>query len=571
MKNEKGKMRNTPSAPLKGGRLSWVLCVALFFIFHFSFLISSCARQGYPSGGPKDSEPPQTLGTKPANESRNFAERQFYIQFDEYVVLKNAEQNVIISPPMAQKPEFTTKGKGVLVKIKDTLQANTTYLFQFKEAIADFTEGNLLPTYEYVFSTGGMMDTMMLSGRVENARDGKPWAETVTVLAYRDGDSVASRVTRADKRGRFAFHYIPAGSYRLVALEDKNRDLKVGDDEAVAWLEQSFVAADSVDSTQMATLRISAPERRKQRVVSSEMPSKGRITIVTAMPMRNPSVEGEKTVQRLNAKGDTLNIWCVNPLCDSTVLVVSDEGLQDTLKLRYRAPKRNRGIGAQPQQPPLMSSLCNGQSAYYDKLQLAFTNPIVSQADSLLAEVMWMKDSSKSMCAVVLDTDGMKATIQAQVKSDEDYTIRIPAGMFTDLYGTSSDSLRITLKPKDFAILTVHVDNNSGSALVVELLDTKDTVVQHQVLESSGTARFDHIGAGNYRLRAVIDDDGNGRWTVGDYATRRQPEECVMYGKTLQLRERWEMEESWTVERGGVSAEPASQQEIEVEERSETQ
>ena len=93
--------------------------------------IAGCARQGYPSGGPKDVVPPAALGTSPQNESRNFGARQFYIQFDEYVVLKNAEQNVIISPPMAVKPEFTTKGKGVLVKIKDSLQPGTTYLFQF--------------------------------------------------------------------------------------------------------------------------------------------------------------------------------------------------------------------------------------------------------------------------------------------------------------------------------------------------------------------------------------------------------------------------------------------------------
>lgn len=133
--------------------------------------------------------PPAALGCKPANESRNFNDNEFYIQFDEYVVLKNASENILVSPPMKQKPEFTTKGKGILVKLNDTLQENTTYLFQFKEAIADFTEGNLLPSYEYVFSTGEAMDTMSLGGQVLNARNGKPWKETVTVMAYKDPES----------------------------------------------------------------------------------------------------------------------------------------------------------------------------------------------------------------------------------------------------------------------------------------------------------------------------------------------------------------------------------------------
>ena len=504
---------------------------------------ASCARQGYPSGGPKDKDAPKALGTKPLNESRNFKDNQFYIQFDEYVVLKNAEQNVIISPPMSPKPEFTTKGKGVLVKIKDTLQPGTTYLFQFKEAIADFTEGNLLPSFEYVFSTGDAMDTMMLGGRVLNARNGKPWNEPVTVLAYSGDDTVASRVTRADKDGRFAFHYIPSGTYRLVAIEDRNRDLKIDDAEPVAWLEQSFSALDSIDSLATIDLRISAPERRKQRVVKSEMPVKGRIVIITAAPMVQPTVSGLQVEQHLGKQRDTLTLWCANPQCDSAVIILSDTDLQDTLKLRYKVPKHH---GLAQQSEPLMRSLCGAQSAYYDDLRLAFTNPIIAQSDSLQVEVMALKDSSLSSCSIVLDSTRLGARIMAQLKAGEDYSMLIPRGMFTDMYGTATDSLRITLKPKDYAILTLHVDSPEGR-LVVELLDTKDTVVQRRTLDESGTLRFDHIGEGDYRLRAIFDTDGNGFWTPGDYPTRRQPEEFLMYGKTLKLRERWEMEERWTV------------------------
>lgn len=522
------------------------LCILALLVI----CLAGCARQGYPSGGPKDEKAPVALVAKPANESRHFAADQFYIQFDEYVVLKNAEQNVIISPPMSPKPEFTTKGKGVLVKIKDTLQPGTTYLFQFKEAIADFTEGNLLPSYEYVFSTGDTMDTMMLAGRVLSARDGKPWKETVTVLAYSGDDTTASRVTRADKEGRFAFHYIPAGSYRLVALEDQNRDLQVGDAEPVAWLEESFDATDSIDSLRTVALSISAPERRKQRVVKSEMPGKGRIVVVTAAPMVHPAVSGEQTVQHLGAKGDTLSLWCVNPLCDSAVIVLSDVDLQDTLKLRYRAPKRPR-MGASQQAEPLMRSLCSGETAYYDDLRLAFSNPIARQNDTLKAELTVKKDSSVALCDVVLDSTRLGARLEALLTAGEEYSVRIPAGMFTDIYGSATDSLVFTLKPKDFAILTLHVDCPQGGALVVELLDSKDTVVRRQSLDGTGTLRFDHVGSGEYRLRAIFDTDGNGRWTPGDYSLRRQPERYVMYEKPLQMRERWEIEENWKLRRIG--------------------
>jgi len=591
------------------------VCASLFFILHSSFFISSCARQGYPTGGPKDETPPVALGTRPANESRGFDGKEFYIQFDEYVVLKNATENVLVSPPMKEKPEFTTKGKGVLVKLKDTLQANTTYLFQFKEAIADFTEGNLLPSYEYVFSTGEAMDTLMLDGQVVDARNGKAWKESVTVMAYRvesgerrvesgerrtesgerrvesgewrtesgerrvENDTMATTVqpdyvTRCDKEGNFAFHYIPEGRYRLVALEDKNRNLRVDATDPVAWdttlvashpqarrlpasdsIQDNLLAINAIkqSNNQAITLRLSAPENRQQRILKSEFAEAGRITIVSQLPMQNPRIEDEKAQWqwRLNEKRDTLTAWCFDAKRDSARLVISDTGLQDTLKLRYTASRKGgrRMAGAKEEKAPLMKALCDGNKAYYDDLRLAFANPIVEVADSATAEVMHLKDSTVSRCAVVLDKSSIVARIMAtDIKSGEQYRVRLAGGLFTDLYGNRSDSLVFTMTPKDYGTLSIDIDNRMGAPLVVEVLDSKDTVVALQALARSGNLRFLHLPSGDYRLRAVVDVDSNGRWTPGDYRRQRQPEQSVLFEKTLSLREKWEMEERWTVE-----------------------
>ncbi len=558
--------------------------LSLLFVLSLLSLVSACARQGYPTGGPKDETPPVALGTRPANESRGFDGKEFYIQFDEYVVLKNATENVLVSPPMKEKPEFTTKGKGVLVKLKDTLQANTTYLFQFKEAIADFTEGNLLPSYEYVFSTGEAMDTLMLDGQVVDARNGKAWKESVTVMAYRvesgerrvesgerrvENDTMATTVqpdyvTRCDKEGNFAFHYIPEGRYRLVALEDKNRNLRVDATDPVAWdttlvashpatqpLSHSATQPPSNSATQ--PLRISAPENRQQRILKSEFAEAGRITIVSQLPMQNPRIEDERAQWqwRLNERRDTLTAWCFDAKRDSARLVISDTGLQDTLKLRYTASRKGgrRMAGAKEEKAPLMKALCEGNKAYYDDLRLAFANPIVEVADSATAEVMHLKDSTVSRCAVVLDKGGIVARIMAtDIKSGEQYLVRLAGGLFTDLYGNRSDSLVFTMTPKDYGTLSIDIDNRMGAPLVVEVLDSKDTVVASQALARSGNLRFLHLPSGDYRLRAVVDADSNGRWTPGDYRRQRQPEQSVLFEKTLSLREKWEMEERWTVE-----------------------
>ena len=530
------------------------IVVALLVMF-----IAGCAKQGYPSGGPRDETPPKAVGAKPANESRNFSGRQFAIAFDEYVTVKDADNNILISPPMRQKPEFTTKGKRLVVKINDTLQPNTTYLFQFKGAIVDFTEGNVLPSFEYVFSTGESMDTMMLAGRVLGARDGKPWKETVTVMAYKvdgnESDTIATTrqpdfITKSDKEGVFAFHYIPAGNYKLVALEDKNRDLRLGRGEAAAWEPTSVQASDSIDSSNVTLLRISAPDRRVQRVAKAEFTAKGRATIVTVLPMQMPSLTGDSVEWRLNARRDTMSVWFRNEACDSAQLVLSDTALQDTIKMRYKAPKtsrRRRGAKQQAQTDPLVKSLCSGTNAFYDDLRLAFTVPVAAMAEGAQAEVMRMKDSSVAMYALTLDSNGLGARIEASLKSGEEYNVRLRDSLFTDIFGHRSDSLVFKLTPQDYGTLVMQLTNSTGSPVVLEVLDDKDTVVVSRCVTTSGEVRIPHLKAGTYRVRAVLDTDGNGIWTPGDYWTDSQPEYVIYYSKSLQVREKWELEERWTL------------------------
>lgn len=542
-----------------------LLCLAL--------LAAACAKQGYPSGGPRDTQPPQAVACRPANESHHFSRQQFFVEFDEYIVLKDAANNVLVSPPLKQKPEYTVKGKGVLVSWTDTLQPDATYLFQFKNAVADFTEGNLLPSFEYVFSTGSAMDTLMLAGSIVNARNGKAPGEPLSVLAYRQehctSDTVAlstqpDYITRTDKEGRFAFHYIPAGRYRLVALDDKNRDLRLGPAESVAWDTTFFAAADSVDSTAMPKMRLSTPDRRQQRLLKAEFTEKGHITISTLMPMKAPVLSGDSLVMRLGGHGDTLRVWLMDEQRDSTVLVLTDaSGLADTLRLKYRAPSRNRGgrrsSRQQAERTPLVRALCAGQNAFYDDLRLAFANPVVPSSDSLTVSIMLLKDSLVTRHPIVFDPDGLGARIEASLRSGERYVMRLDAGFVTDIYGHSSDSLKVEFSPKDYGILSLHIESRFEAPLLIEVLDSRDTVMSIQPVPASGQLRFDHLPAAEYRLRAIVDSDGNGVWTPGDYLEGRQPEEWYLYEKTLQLREKWEMEERWEVGRKVTATAPARQ------------
>jgi len=59
--------------------------------------------------------------------SRNFNEEKIKIAFNEFIQLKNINEQLIISPPMSILPEFKLKGKSVIIEIQDILKKNTTY------------------------------------------------------------------------------------------------------------------------------------------------------------------------------------------------------------------------------------------------------------------------------------------------------------------------------------------------------------------------------------------------------------------------------------------------------------
>ena len=82
-----------------------------------ALLAAACAKQGYPSGGPKDETPPVVTGTEPESGTLLFDAKEFVIHFDEYVKVKDADNNILVSPPMKQKPEYKTKGRGIVVKL----------------------------------------------------------------------------------------------------------------------------------------------------------------------------------------------------------------------------------------------------------------------------------------------------------------------------------------------------------------------------------------------------------------------------------------------------------------------
>lgn len=216
----------------------------LFFslIAGLILLSTNCANQGSPTGGPKDTIAPLIKKISPLNQSTNFKNNKITIKFDEFVELKDVANSLIVSPPVENKPEVATKGKGIVIKIKDTLLENTTYVLNFGDAIVDYTEGNPIHNYKYILSTGNYIDTLWFMGIINDAFTLIP-SENVFIGLYKNlEDSIPylekpNFIAKSGEDGIFSISNLPGGIFRIFALSDNNSNLMYDNGEAIGFFD----------------------------------------------------------------------------------------------------------------------------------------------------------------------------------------------------------------------------------------------------------------------------------------------------------------------------------------------
>ena len=196
----------------------------------FGFAFVSCARIVTPKGGEKDVQPPSFVSSSPERNAINFKGNRIEINFDEYIALDNATDKLIVSPPLKNKPVIGSKLKTLYIKDLDSLAENTTYIFDFGDAVIDFTEGNRLNHFSFAFSTGNHIDTLNYEGIIYNAYTLKP-EQAKYVALYSDTnrqyikEKLPDYITKSDSSGRFYFQNIKEGDYLVLAFDDQNRNM----------------------------------------------------------------------------------------------------------------------------------------------------------------------------------------------------------------------------------------------------------------------------------------------------------------------------------------------------------
>ena len=464
-----------------------VFVFLVFIVYLFSLIGGTgCANIVPPSGGPRDSLPPVMVRAEPADSTTNFKGEVIRLHFDEYIDLQNVSQNLLFTPLMETTPMVEVKLRTITIKLRDPLEENTTYTFNFGNSIRDYTEGNIIKDFTYTFSTGPALDSLELRGSVVMAETGKT-DTTLQVLLHRNlADTAVQKelpryAAKLDGRGNFHFKNLAPGTYAIYALGDAGAGRRYLDPKR-----QTFAFADAPvqvgDSSQNIVLYA------YKEVSTTQTP-----TPAPAAPPRAP-------------RGTTPND---RRLRFGTNLVGGNQQeLTKDLVVTFDVPYR------------FLDTTKIALSTDSSFIPVPFTSTTDTLNKNLIIKTAWRENTQYNL---VLDKDFAEDTTGKRLLKTDTLSFR-------------------TKRKADYGVVNIRLRNLENAEIaVLQFIQSGKVVLAVPI--GSGVYRNDMFSPGDYELRILYDRNGNGVWDPGQFFdAKRQPELTQPIDRRITVKPAWDNE-----------------------------
>jgi len=220
--------------------------VLLFFLFIATLLIvQSCAQMASPPGGKKDTLAPKLVTSVPLNKSKNYKGKKLELTFNEYVNVRNLNQELLITPNIGTY-QTRIRPNGLSILLDSVLKDQTTYTFNFRNSIEDMSERNVGKNIKLVFSTSNTIDSLSITGKIKLVDLNKAF-ENVLVGLYPYNDTLRIDkakpyyFTKTDTSGIYTLENLAQGKYYMAAFIDGNNNLLYNSNkEPVDFLTEPF-------------------------------------------------------------------------------------------------------------------------------------------------------------------------------------------------------------------------------------------------------------------------------------------------------------------------------------------
>jgi len=595
--------------------------IPLLFVAGLSWvvIISSCANIGMPTGGPKDSIPPELVVTTPEYQALNYKGKDARFTFSEYILPDKIAETLVISPPLAKRPIIKTKSKTLIVQFNQELKDSTTYSLDFKNSVVDNNEKNPLENLRFSFSTGPVLDSLRVAGQAASAFDMEPIENLLVLLQSNLHDSAVFKVipdyiAKTDETGMFMMDNIAPGEYHVFAINDANNDMLYNEGaEEIAFVDELIVPraefhesndtiVKGLDSMLVlghthfypdpVYLRFFMEDVFEQYLESSEREARNKCLFIF-----NESVADTFNVRLLDHDVANWNLMEYNPDVDSIVMWIADTTISkydslymelsyiqldsagmpfvynDTMLMKYTEPKTNtkrRGRketteeeGSKPVPQFNWNTNLSGKMELYGKISLVSPEPVAG--------------FDESMVNLYLAEDTLKTPLNFEFKKDEKayrtynisyewepstkYTLEIDSAACFNIYGISSRafSQSFETREEDYYGSLAFEFSNVEMPMIVQLLKNSDNeeVIRQKTFDANGTVEFAMLPPEKYKVKIIYDTNGNGKWDTGSYQDKYQPERVSYINDIIKLRSNWNEEHEWD-----VTIDPADQKNI---------
>lgn len=558
--------------------------IPIAFVIGSTLFSHSCANtQTPPTGGPKDTIPPVVVEIYPEIGQTNVPTHgtQLKIKFDEYVQIKDPK-SIFLSPPLEKAPKYKIKGKTVIIYFESDLDSCQTYTLDLTNAIGDNNEGNMFPGFTLVFSTGDKIDSMMVTGIVQDCNNLKP-IKGATVMLYKDhADSAIflkrpNAAVKTDEWGFFCLRNIQDTLYRMYAVIDENNNNKYDPEtEKVAFFDslvrpitivndslpelKKFNMKDTLNCMSRKTeyeLNIFREKPSKQMIVNKERVGE-RTAYVTFMApyaqvdsiwIRN--VHSQNLITQFNIMRDSLEIWVNDPKPQPDTLFLNVKYMKtDTLgllnsfteEIKLLKPKKGPAKTSTKDLKKEDTTAVFTMTAQPETVEqygfvMEFKYPIVESAfDSLtFRSINPRQQESKGKYRVEQDSLNLrKYTIfpEEKLQVGYEYFLKIPHRKFKDINGFYNDSteVKVTLPNDDkLSSLSLIMKNVENKYIVDLLTEKRDRVLRSYIITDDKTLLFPYLKSGKYTIRITEDVNQNGVVDTGILLEKRQPEKVLFY------------------------------------------
>lgn len=520
-------------------------------------LIYSCAQVELPPGGVKDVFPPKFLYASPPMLSTNVSTKikEIKLLFDELIILDNQFNNITISPPIEGNflilPN-TFSSKEVLIRFYENLKKNTTYSINFGESLRDNNEGNILSNFNYVFSTGNIIDSLKITGKISNYFDNIINLNTIVALYEINSNSIdfkkkPSYFSKIDSTGRYKFQNLKSSKYQIIAFNDENFNHIFDEDkEQIGFLNEAF----DLNQSKNIDLKLSKVQKSyKFKKIKQEGFGKilfeviGNPNFLLVEPI-NPCIKEFKITHK--KRSDSLYFW-FNPLS-----VFNHKS--KNLRIRFMLKNKNQNDTLS-----MFYSMNNKSSFKLEKISqelipkknfsVTFNHPIKKINPE---KILIIKNNKQIIpCKIHLSNfDKKKFYLNFPIDLGSFYDFELKNEALYDMFNVPNNLIKFSLqtrKQSDFAKLRLNIINPPKKKFFLELVNTKGKVIERKNSNGCLEFFFEHLNPGEYSFRILVDENENGFYDLADFKNKIYAEKTYLYSKHIFVPAFWEMQETWKV------------------------